>query len=80
MFTLTKCQFDHKSHDKLTLANFKKLKIYNVKLKGKKVESSIDDYYDIKNSVQFYEMDNKSMNKKKEEFKEPELKEFIISQ
>ena len=58
MLTITKGQLDHKSHDKLTLASFKKLKVYNVKLMGK-AESSVDDYFDIKNSVEFYSIESK---------------------
>ena len=81
MLTVTKGQVDHKSHDKLTLASFKKLKIYNVKLMGKAGESSVDDYFDIKNSVEFYSMESKEVfDMKVKRAKEPELQVFRLGE
>ena len=75
---LTKCQIDHKSHEKITLVSFKKLKIDNVKLHSKSEDSSSEDYFDIKNSVEFYEMDSKVDSSKKKIYREPELCKFSL--
>ena len=57
MLTIGKTNFHHRSHDKITEGSFKKLKLYNVKLKGEQTESSVDDYFDVKSSMEFYSMD-----------------------
>lgn len=57
MLTIGKTNFQHRSNDKITEGSFKKLKLYNIKLKGEKTESSVDDYFDVESSMEFYSMD-----------------------
>lgn len=50
LLVIEKAQMNQKVNEKIIDANFKSMKMFNVKLK-ETVESTIDDYYDIKDSV-----------------------------
>ena len=53
---ISKAQLQYKVSEKVLAAQFKNTKIFNIKLHQQSNNSTIDDYYDIKDSVEFYSM------------------------